>query len=244
MFIVNGGIPRSGTVLVGEIIRALLRRQGREVKRYNPQERRHLPAFAEKISKASDEETTLVHTHLIDQSCLDALAARDDAFVFWNHRDPRDALVSLIRLHEMPMEKALNSLEVYLSAADLPRKWGRAFGIRYERLVANVPAHIRRIAETLGLVIDQAEVERIHAATSQDAHARVMRKLQDRGAEGTTRIQTLYREMQEDPETLINDRHLQSGRSGRWKTELDTDAQALVTERLRPWIDAYGYDLE
>ena len=185
----------------------------------------------------------LVHTHLIDQACLQALAARGDAVVFWNHRDPRDALVSLIRLHDLPLARALHSLEVYLTAADLPRQWGKAFGIRYERLVADVGQHITGIAGALGLTTDPAEVDRIRQSTSPEAHVQVMRKLHNRGAEDTTRIQTLFREMREDPETLINDRHLQSGRSGRWRTELDADAQTIVAERLHPWIKAYGYDL-
>ena len=243
LFIVNGGIPRSGTVLVGEIIRALLQSRGHHMERYNPQERRHLTEFAEVIASTPPQATMLVHTHLIDRTCLDLLARRKDAFVFWNHRDPRDALVSLIRLHDLPLARALHSLEVYLAAADLPRHWGKAYGIRYERLVTNVPAHIRRIAGALGLEADQEEVERIRMATSPEAHSKIMHEVRDTGRADTRQIKTLFREMREDPDTLINDRHLQSGRSGRWKTELTPEAQKIATARLRPWIDAYAYDL-
>ena len=243
MFIVNGGIPRSGTVLVGEIIRALLHRRGLEVLRYNPQERRHLPEFANKISEAPVNATTLVHTHLIDQTCLDALTARDDAVVFWNHRDPRDALVSLIRLHDMPLEQALLSMEVYLTAADLPKRWGKALGIRYERLVANVDQHVLGIANTLGYEAQPSEIASIREATTPDAHAKIMRKLQKGTVDETRHIRTLYRDMREDKETLINDRHLQSGQHGRWKTELSPEDAQIVNERLGRWIEGYGYDL-
>ena len=243
MFIVNGGIPRSGTVLLGEMLRALMRNRGLGIQRYNPQERRHLPAFADYIQQAPPDPAVLVHTHLIDQTCLDRLARREDAVVFWNHRDPRDALVSLIRLHNMPLEQALHSLEVYLRATDLVRACGHAHGVRYERLVTDVPGHLRRAAAVLGWQPDAAEVETIVEATSPQAHAQVMRDVQNGERPALQIVQTLFREMREDGETLINDRHIQSGQAGRWKTEMDPKAQALATDRLRPWIEAYGYQL-
>lgn len=45
----------------------------------------------------------------------------------------------------------------------------------------------------------------------------------------------------EDKETLINDRHIQSGSAGRWKTELTVEQQQMATERFAPILKRYGY---
>ena len=241
MFIVNGGIPRSGTVLVGELLRSMARRRGHDVRRLNPQERRNLPRLARHIAEDSATPATLIHTHLIDQPCLDALAARPDATVFWNHRDPRDATVSLIRLHDMTLEQALHSMEIYLDAADLARRHPGVRQIRYERLVADTPGHITRMAEALGWSVQDRETEALVEATSLQRHAGIMQSVRAGTQQDVKTIRTLRREMREDAATLINDRHIQSARPGRWKEELTGDAQTLVTERLARWIDAYGY---
>ena len=79
MLIVNGGLPRSGTVLVGTMICEILRIQGYLWQRYNPQERRHLPQFADSVrSWPSDQTALLVHTHVADQAVLDLLEAVED----------------------------------------------------------------------------------------------------------------------------------------------------------------------
>lgn len=243
MYVINGGIPRSGTVLVGEILRGLLHRRGYNVLRVNPQERRHLPEFAQHIAEAEGRPAVLAHTHLVNSDCLEALARRDDGVVFWNHRDPRDALVSLIRLHDMSLEQGLHSMEVYLTAADIARTADGVRAIRYERLVADTPRHIRRIAEVLGFEIDDAEVSALAEATSPARHAQIMQTVRAAASDRITTVKTLMREMREDPQTLINDRHLQSGRPGRWRDELSPEAQELVNERLSTWINAYGYEL-
>lgn len=241
MFIVNGGIPRSGTVLIGEILRALMRRRGHDVRRLNPQERRNLPRLAQHIRNDPSKPATLVHTHLIDQTCLDALAGRSDAVLFWNHRDPRDALVSLMCLHDMSLEQALHSMEIYLGAADIARHHPDCRQIRYERLVADTPRHICRIASVIGWQIQEDEVASIAEATSATRHADVMRAVRNGQAPDVQNIRTLRREMREDAATLINDRHIQSGRPGRWRAELSEEDQDRVTARLARWIDAYGY---
>ena len=244
MLIINGGVPRSGTVLVGQIVSALLARHGIDRTRYSPQERRHLPEFAQRVADWAGPGALLVHTHVADRTVLEALAARSDAAVFWNYRDPRDALVSLRRLHEVPMERALYAMEVYFGIDALVADSGLARRLRYETLVADVPAAIKTIAADMKLSVNADDVAEIHDQTKPERHAAVMRAVAEGAVPGASALRTQYRTLREDPDTLINDRHIQSGRSGRWREELSPEEQAQAAARLGPWIQALGYATE
>lgn len=128
-----------------------------------------------------------------------------------------------------------------MAATETVRRSGVARHIRYEELVASVPAAIAEIAAALGLQTTEAEIAQIHAETSPDRHADVMRKVAAAGP-GSRRIETMRRVMHEDPVTLINDRHIQSGQAGRWRSELTPEEQDKVAARLQPWLAQYGFD--
>lgn len=241
MLIVNGGLPRSGTVLVGAIVLALLGKRGIGVVRYNPQERRHLPEFARHVRDWSGPATLLVHAHLADEGVLQALAARPDAVLIWNHRDPRDAMVSLRRVHDLPLEDALRAVDIYMAHTDTVRRSGQALELRYETLVADVPGAVGKLAKALQIDVTADEIATVVAQTAPERHAAIMRKVADAG-QGARRIETLRRVMHEDPVTLINDRHIQSGKAGRWREELTDEEQAQVMTKLGRWVVAYGYD--
>lgn len=240
MVIINGGLPRSGTVLVGAIICAVLRRQGRRWLRFNPQERRDLESFADRVRTWSGPDVLLVHTHLIDNCVLAALASRPNSLLVWNHRDPRDALVSLCQLHDMALTDGLKAMHVYLGAGRLAATARHVIRLRYETMMADPSGTIRRLAGCLGEELDEASISQIASETSSDSHAQVMHAL----AHGTRpghRVTTMRRTMIEDPETLINDRHIQSGASGRWLRELSEADQALVAQALGPAVAELGY---
>lgn len=241
MVIINGGLPRSGTVFVGQILSAVLRLQGRDWTRYNPQERRHLPDFAGKVRGWQGPGDLLVHTHLIDAEVTAALTSRPDSLLIWNYRDPRDALVSLCKLHDMALKDGLHAMGIYLSAERVAAAARGVVHLRYETMVQDAPATIRRLAGCLGSDLDDAAVAQIADETSPERHTQLMQQLR-RGTRPGHRITTLRRTLIEDPETLINDRHIQSGASGRWRQELTAEQQAAVAEALGPAARVLGYD--
>lgn len=238
--IINGGLPRSGTVFVGQILCAVLRRQGRSWTRYNPQERRHLPDFAAQVRGWQGPGDLLVHTHLIDNTVTAALASRRDSLLIWNHRDPRDALVSLCQLHDMALPDGLRAMGVYLDAERMAAAARQVVRLRYEAMVRDAPATIRRLAGCLGADLDAAALQDIVQETSPERHTKLMQELRQ-GKRPGTKITTLRRTLIEDPETLINDRHIQSGASGRWRSELDPADQAIVAQALKHAVQALGY---
>ena len=241
MLIVNGGLPRSGTVLVGTMICEILRIQGYLWQRYNPQERRHLPQFADRVrSWPSGQTALLVHTHVADQAVLNLLAGRRDAAVFWNHRDPRDVAVSLRKLHDMPLDRAIIAVQVYAGIEQVVMQSGLAVRLRYEDIIKDPADLVGKIAAALDADLSPGRIAEIVEKTSIDRHRKIMRKLAD-GGDGARTLTTINRPLREDPDTLINDRHIQSGTSGRWRQELSPEEQQMVDDALRPFAKALGY---
>lgn len=242
MLIINGGYPRSGTVLVGAIICAVLRLQGRTWERYNPQERRELPEFANKVRDWPDDGAALlIHTHIADAPVLRAVAERQDALVFWNHRDPRDVFVSLRALHDLPLERAIMAVQVYARVNQLVAQTKLALHLRYEAFTQDPPGLVAEVATHMGVVLSTDQIAEIARETSVRQHRKIMEEVAQESHPGVRVIPTRNRNLREDPETLINDRHIQSGAAGRWRTELTTDEQAIVAEKLGPFAQELGY---
>ena len=239
MLIINGGMPRAGTVLVGNLVRLMLERRGILWQRFNPQERRHLPQFLDLTLRRFDH-AVIVHTHPIDGDVVSALRARDDAVLIWNHRDPRDALVSLMQLHDMSLEHGLKAMQVYGAATEIAHTSHDCLKFTYEALIKDVPEHIALLAQAMGFRLEDGEVDALVEQTSTTAHSRIMSGLQTGAQTDGRELQTMRRVLREDPTTLVNDRHIQSGKSNRWQRELPADAQRQATRALSRWIRLFS----
>ena len=242
MLIINGGVPRSGTVLVGNLIRLMLERRGISWMRYNPQERRHLPEFLRVVKAGVLRKALIVHTHLIDEPILQALEAREDAVLLWNHRDPRDALVSLMKLHDLQISHAVMAMKVYFEAAELATASESCLELRYSDLTNDLTGQIERVADKLAVQSEPDEMTDLVAATSLEAHGKIVSDLNANNIPDAVSHQTRHRDMREDPRTLLNDRHIQSGRTGRWRDELTLSEQQQVQSELDKWIERFGYE--
>ncbi len=111
----------------------------------------------------------------------------------------------------------------------------------YERLVADKPGYIFQIAQRLGFWLGHDQVDRIDEATSVDRHKEVMRKVQAGEMEDLLHRPNSNRVLVEDPKTLINDRHIQSGVSGRWRHELSDLDQQNASRQFADLLKRYGY---
>ena len=243
MLVINGGMPRSGTVLVGNLVRLMLERRSIAWKRYNPQERRDLPAFLDLVRRPFDT-AVIVHTHLVDDEILNALRTRPDAILIWNHRDPRDALVSLRQLHDLSLDRAFEAMQVYCAATEIAHTSAICHRIAYEALVDDLPGYISSLSDALDFTLEEGEIDSLLQQTSPEAHVRIMNALSTGTQKGARVMQTKHRMMREEPTTLINDRHIQSGKSGRWRRELTQQDQQQVSDVLSRWVGMLGYDHE
>lgn len=242
MIVLNAGVPRSGTVLVNAILRRLFEVNGVPVAQANP----HGPELPRLIRQLQDSgqdrhKTVLIHTHSWDAETAAMLRGSPWVTGFLNYRDPRDVCVSLMRLHDHDFEAAaqmvLGSFQIFQATA----RQADVMAIPYEMLAGNPEAHIFQIGRRLGFWPGVAQVAQIAAETSMDRHRAVMEKVQSGNMDGLSRRQNTHRVLVEDPKTLINDRHIQSGQSGRWREEMDAATQAAATERFQPILKRFGF---
>lgn len=242
MIILNAGIPRSGTVLVNAIMRELFRLAGREIRQENPTQQ-ELPTLIGSLQKsgADASETVVIHTHTCDGETTRLLRGNRNVRGTLNFRDPRDVCISLMRLHDHDLEKSALNVEAYVQHFFATAASVNLMLVPYELLVFEKRTHIFQIARQLGLWPSMAAVEQVNQLTSIDRHREVMEKVRAGRMPELTIRRNSKRDLVEDPQSLINDRHIQSGTSGRWRQELDEDAQKALTERFAPVLKRLGY---
>ncbi|MEM7056416.1 MAG: sulfotransferase domain-containing protein [Pseudomonadota bacterium] len=245
MIIINAGIPRSGTVLVNAILRQILKLSGAAVSQANPHGD-ELPQLIRNIQRAGKDRhrAVVVHTHTWHSDATTLLANSPFVTGFINYRDPRDVCVSLMRLHDHDLEAAatmttnsFTQFETTIAALDL-------MVIPYELLVREPSAHIFQIGRRLGLWLGMEDVAHIQDETSSEKHEAIMKKVQSGELDNLKKRSNRNRVLVEDTRSLINDRHIQSGASGRWRTELDEVEQAHVNEVFAPLLERFGYAVD
>ena len=244
MIVLNAGVPRSGTVLVNAILRKLFEGAGVAYGQANPHGA-ELPKLTRHLRETGQDrhKTIIVHTHSWDNQTAAMLAGSEHFVGFANYRDPRDVCVSLMRLHEHDFETAAQMVEASFKLYEATVRSAEVMTIAYELLSASPAAHIHQIAGRLGLRIGLDRVAGIEAETSIDHHRSVMEKVQAGTLDKLARRQNTHRVLVEDTETLINDRHIQSGAQGRWRSELPSDLHQVANERFAPILKRYGYAL-
>ena len=242
MIVLNAGVPRSGTVLVNAILRRIYARAGKSVGQSNPHGA-YLPKLIRRLQETGDDRAkiTLVHTHSWDGETAGMLACSDAFTGFVTYRDPRDVLVSLMRLHDHDLPTAAAMVLNGFRAFEAIARDRRVMAMPYELLVAEKPAHIFQIARRLGYWLGMDVVAAIDRETSTERHAEVMEQVRAGALETLTSRRNMHRVLVEDRATLINDRHIQSGAVGRWRSELDSNQQAEAAGRFAEIIRRYGY---
>ncbi|MCG6902506.1 MAG: hypothetical protein LJE68_07470 [Rhodobacter sp.] len=109
--------------------------------------------------------------------------------------------------------------------------------IEYSSLSADKPGNIRRIAHHLGFRTPPGSVRRIAAETSVARHREIMERVRAGKVANLIERQNSKRILREDAETLINDRHIQSGKTGRWRQELAPHEQARANREFSAYLD-------
>lgn len=243
MIVLNAGVPRSGTVLVNAIVRKLFAANGVTAVQANPHGEA-LPRLIRHLQDSGQDrhKTVLVHTHSWDTQSADLLRGCPWVTGFVNYRDPRDVCVSLMRLHEHDFKTAAKMTTASFQLFEATARQRGLMVIPYELLAADRPGHIFQIARQLGFWPGLDLVRRIDEETSVDRHRAVMEQVQSGEIDNLARRQNRNRVLVEDPSTLINDRHIQSGVSGRWRDELTPAEQEEANALFAVLLKTYGYD--
>lgn len=222
MLFLSGGMPRSATTWAFNVTDRLLRGRGIRCEKLNANSAADV---ASALGRPIDGENLLVHFHDCPPELFAKLASPHVCMTY-AFRDPRDVVVSQMRLHDVPLQAAaqMTANACRTLMALLPHARNLMF-IPYYSAKEHPKAVIHQLALHMGFIVGQEEVDAIAEATSPEAHKAVMNEV---AAHSEATIETGLRTIRFDPETLINDRHVQSGQTGRWRTELsEADATWL-----------------
>lgn len=242
MIILNMGIPRSGTTWAFNVLRYILEAKDVPYATRNANSRAEVDAA---LAATKPAENLILHFHDITDAAFEA-ARRPGVASFFCFRDPRDVVVSQMRLHDADFPAAVRAIQAafkcFKSALGIPG----IMVIPYPHIRDHAEALIFQMATTIGRFLTPQTVGDIAQRTSIERHKEVMETLNRPAvgrAEGDAEtIFTGVREILMDSTHFINDRHIQSGATGRWKEELTQDQQDEVNRTFAEVIARLGFD--
>ncbi len=236
MLILSLGVPRSGTILVFNVLREILLRQKVPFRIVNTN-------FSETevfLKRYKFRINVLMHAHNVLPVVQEVLP-RKDVVAFFNYRDPRDVMVSMMRLHDYTFEYCMKLTEDLFAQFNIARKFPQITIIPYDHLMSATDVLIFQIAQRLGVFLPLDVIAEIQQATSLDTHRRIMQQV----VKGTIDVQQRrnpMRVLRESKTYFINDRHIQSGETGRWQKELTPDQQQAATDRFKSLLRELGVE--
>ncbi|MGB0799919.1 MAG: hypothetical protein ACPGRD_11440 [Planktomarina sp.] len=223
-------------------MRGILKIQNIPMTPHNPNHN-NLPKLLQQLVNSGSFKwrTHVIHMHTWDPASNAIFERFPDLFLGTvNMRDPRDCAVSMAHVHDQPIETACKNIANYHGQLRYFRARTKPLMIRYENLVASKTAYIDQIALHMGFNLTPAQVRQIDGDTTADK----AKEVADKVATGKGPIRTVggrTRVLREHADSFINDRHIQSGKSGRWLTETSDVDQAHLDEILTPIAVSLGY---
>ncbi len=245
MIILNFGIPRSGTVWTYNVFRSLWRREQISYHAFSPNSPLEVD---ECLDQLNPRENYLIHGHSITPALVE-FAQRPDVRPFFNYRDPRDVVVSQIRLHDISLATAMEFTQQAYRSLQTGMCLPGIMLIPYGHIVDHPEAVIFQAATKLGIMLRLSECRTIGEENSMGRLKKVMEAVNDTKGHDTESLgvdvgvaETNTRDIRYDRRHLITDRHIQSGKTGRWREELSEDDQDLVNRAFGPLIQVLGFD--
>jgi hypothetical protein len=230
------GVPRSGTTFVFNALRELWSARGVAFKAINANYA-ETSAF---LRRYSFTRPVLLHAHSVEPEVRQVLE-RPDVRAFFNYRDPRDVVVSLMKLHDYTFEQCLRLAEISFAQYRAARRFASVMFIAYASVVGEPARVIEEVADRMGIRASAAEIARVSEVTSLEAHRRVMQAVA--AEQVPVQIRPNPRRMLKESAThFITDRHIQSGIDGRWRYELSAEQQEITRRRFGPLLAELGYE--
>jgi hypothetical protein len=155
------------------------------------------------------------------------------------YRDLRDILVSLMNKKKQPFGSVF-SVDRVNSLIDMDRKWNgieTLYVSKYEEVMSNLAAEIVKIASFLKISVDKSFVTEIEQKHSIENQQKRIFKF-DYTEMGTDSGDSIY-----DPDTLLHDNHIHSGKIHQWETELSRFQIALLENIAYEWLIERNYPI-
>lgn len=235
------GIPRSGTTWAFNVLRNIYSARGQKYETMNPQGIRETDEALHSVPESSN---IIIHFHDVTQKVIEC-AREQNCVAFFNFRDPRDVVVSLMHLHDATFSEAVRMTTSAFNSMQSASRIPNLMLIPYEHIGVHAEALIFQMGLRLGQYLPPAIVSEIADRNNITKHLKIMEQVSSDDEHSGARVKSIFsgrRNVQYDTETLITDRHIQSGKSGRWRDELDDQEQEHLNLAFTAIVEQLGFD--
>jgi hypothetical protein len=225
MIVLCNGMPRSGSTWSFHVCEKLLRAadpRARVCTRFT-----HAPGDCiDTLVRHCDH--LIVKSHSLDCQSM-AMCCAGAAKVIYTHRDPYDAVASLMQMFGYTFEQAAAAIGRSLRLYQFHRSHGRAMIVPYRELREKPRATIRAISRYLETAVSTEKIGRVDAETSFAAMKAVADQIGESDSEFLVRRPgTVY-----DKRTHLHRNHLRNGGTGYGRDLLSARQQRVVRKMVR-----------
>lgn len=233
MWILCGGLKRSGSTLQFQIVSEIVERTGKGYRTPHPMGK----DFSEiKQNFEEDGKMKTFKTH----DCSDAIRSeveKNGAKVVFIYRDIRDVAVSMMNKFDWTFIELTNK-NFFQEYIDACKNWEALPGIyssKYEDVFYNMKAEIEKIAQYLEIDLKDSIAEEIAAdlSISNQKKKMVLPKLKA----------FFFGRKSWDPKSQLHWNHINSGKEGQWKKALNTIEIEKLNNICKEWLIEKKYSL-
>jgi hypothetical protein len=151
--------------------------------------------------------------------------------VWYAFRDPGDIIVSQMGLRDIGFDQALRMAGAAMVQLQNALQTPAIHLIPYRDIIDSPQACVFQMARSFGFILNVRERAAILESCTFEAKSAEVDRIR-RGEGEVTEAVTGTRRIRSNPHTLVTDRHIQSGKLGRWRGELTPDQQAIVERQF------------
>ena len=166
--------------------------------------------------------------------------SRGEAKAIYVYRDLRDVIVSLMNKFDQSFWQIVKEgyIETILKAFYDWTRFENILVSRYEIMIIDLSREVAKIADYLGVVLDDSVTRQLTEKYSIDQQ---IKRIQSFDYEHSgTRLRT--GDML-DPATLLHANHIFSGSSGQWESALTKIQICLIEDKAYQWLVEVGYPI-
>lgn len=235
MWVFCCGMRRAGSTLQYQLTAEIIESQGvgRPLGWVRPQQIPQLQA-----DYGAKEGFLVVKCHSYIEEATE-LFSRGEAKAIYVYRDIRDVVVSGMNKNKKSFWQVISSGFIRMILKEY-YKWNSVDDIlvsKYETMVADLRQEVLRIADYLGVNLDDSLVDRLSEKYAVDKQKRRIQSF-DYESHGVRDGRSVY-----DPISLLHRDHIHSGKSEQWKTALSHFQVGLLENMAYDWLVDRDYPI-
>ena len=226
MIILIGGMPRSGTTFLFNTVKEFFIRKNTTIAIHNIKTSFHMGKFFKNENPDMNikEHINICHYHDYHQVFHNEREIKN----IYTIRDPRDTFVSLMKLNNWNFSATLSKVDHAIMNTNHMIDVSNKLFFTYPYLINNRKEAITRVFKYIEIEISEEEINDLYEFSDINQ----MKKLNE----------ALFKETNAKDfsnQFFFHSKHIQSGKNGRWKDELNDNEINFLTNRYKEFIELF-----